>query len=195
MFTPPQLAFIGKCMDEARSVTGGFLEVGCESGNTTVFLNRWLDAIGVDRPYTAIDTFAGFTAEDIRAEHDRGTQAVRNVNLDAVFRRVTQELFDCRMRANAIKRVQSVRGDAVMLDYQPYAPICFALVDVDLYRPVKAALDRIDDLITPGGIIVVDDCDPAGLFPGAYSAYEEYCAAHAVPLEIELGKLGVIRKR
>jgi predicted O-methyltransferase YrrM len=193
MFSPPQLAFLGQRLEEATAAAGGILEIGCASGHTTVFLNRWLDAIEVERPYAAIDTFAGFTDDDIDAEFKRGNSGARD--LGSFFRVGTQESFDNRMETNDVKRVRSVQGDAATFDYRPYAPICFALIDVDLYRPVKAALDAIGDLVSPGGIVVVDDCLPSGgHFSGAYDAYKEYCEANSLPLDIQHGKLGVIRK-
>src|SRR4051794_2440720 len=68
MFTPPQLAFLGRELELAPA--GSALEIGCANGDTTVWLNRWLDAIGTDRAYVAIDTFSGFPSRDIAVEAD-----------------------------------------------------------------------------------------------------------------------------
>jgi hypothetical protein len=37
-----------------------------------------------------------------------------------------------------------------------------ALVDLDLYRPVLSTLNAIYEDVSPGGIVVVDDCQQDG---------------------------------
>jgi predicted O-methyltransferase YrrM len=91
-------------------------------------------------------------------------------------------------------RVRVVTADATDLEYAQFAPIAFALVDVDLYRSVLATLERIAPHMAPGGVIVVDDC-ASGDFEGADEAYREFCEANGLPVRIEHGKLGVIRRR
>ena len=56
------------------------------------------------------------------------------------------------------------------------APIAFCLVDVVFYQPVKLALPRIWEALSPGGIVVVDDFheDDSGAFSGAGQAYREF---------------------
>src|SRR5438045_9739817 len=72
MFSPAQLAFLCSCLEQAVAVPGGICEIGCAQGASTVFLNRHLDWLEVTRPYTAVDTFGGFTEEDVTKEIERG---------------------------------------------------------------------------------------------------------------------------
>ena len=89
--------------------------------------------------------------------------------------------------------VDLVEADAATVDYPQFSPIAFALIDVDLYRPVAAALRAIAPCMSPGGCIVVDDCRPYHAYDGALAAYTEWCRdSHRQP-EIVHGKLGVIR--
>jgi O-methyltransferase len=192
MYSPPQLAFLGQRLEEACLVDGGILEVGCAVGHTTVFLNRWLDAVGVDKPYRAIDTFAGFTDDDLAAEALRGNGAWEY--LKTCFRMETKESFDYRMKANGISRVVSIEADAATLDYSAFGSICFALIDVDVHRPVAAALAGIYPNVPPGGVVIVDDCAPTGLWLGAYLAYVEFCERNSLQPDIRHTKLGIIRK-
>jgi predicted O-methyltransferase YrrM len=174
---------------------GSVLEVGVADGHTTVYLNRWLDDIGANPRYYAIDTFAGFTDDDLTAEMGRGNSFVPSLRHD--FRRSTKEAFSARMEANGVTRVAAVEGDAALVDYSPYSPIAFALIDVDVYRPVNAALQAIYPLISPGGTIVVDDCQPppfSGRFVGASAAYQEFCEHRKIEPEVVLEMLGVLRK-
>jgi O-methyltransferase len=188
MFTPPQLAFLGHQLEAAPAGTA--IEVGCANGDTTVWLNRWIDSTTTDRRYVAIDTFRGFSSEDIAIEAARG-HSTRGFNKS--FRGPTRQRFEHSMRVNGIARVEVVVGDAGSLDYSSFAPIAFTLIDVDLYRPVRGALERIFPHLAEGGVIVVDDCG-AGKFEGAGEAYREFCEGQEHPPQIEHEKLGLIRR-
>ena len=36
-------------------------------------------------------------------------------------------------------------------------PLCFVRIDVDLYAPARAAVERVYDWVVPGGILYFDD--------------------------------------
>ena len=65
MFAPSQLAELCRLTDEVINVPGSFVEVGVYQGNTTIFLNEHLRHREQNRRYYCIDTFSGFTEEDI----------------------------------------------------------------------------------------------------------------------------------
>jgi hypothetical protein len=187
MFTPPQLAFLGRELETGPP--GSALEIGCANGDTTVWLNRWMADVGLERRYVAIDTFRGFLSRDIAEEAERGRDPNR---FTQSFRGPTRKRFDHAMSVNGIGRVEPVAADSTSLDYARFAPVAFALIDVDLYRPVRETLDRVFPHLADGGVIVVDDCAP-GDFEGALEAYREFCQEREVPVRIEHGKLGLIR--
>jgi O-methyltransferase len=190
MFTPAQLAFLCEQITNVADIPGSILEVGCESGKTTVFLNRHIDALGVAVNYYAIDTFSGFTKDDLESEHAHG----RDYWYFPLFRGNSKARFDRTMRRNGVKRVTSFQADATTFDYAKNSPFRMALVDLDLYRPVLLTLNAIHDLVSPGGIIVIDDCDQGGVWEGAYEALMEFTKAKGMEPVITHGKLGVITK-
>ena len=68
-------------------------------------------------------------------------------------------------------------------------------LDVDLYRPMKSGLSKLYQGLEPGGVIIVDDCDENDArWDGADQAYKEFMQEIGQPVDIVLGKLGVIRK-
>lgn len=188
MFTPPQLALLGRLLEAAPAGTA--LEIGCANGDTTVWLNLWMSAAGLERRYVTVDTFTGFRHGDIAVEAERGRDPRRYRNS---FRGPTREKFEHAMTVNAIERVEVVAADSTRLDYAQFAPIAFALVDVDLYQPVRLTLHRVYPLLAEGGTIVVDDCAP-GPFEGALEAYREFCLEQELPVRVEHGKLGLITR-
>lgn len=197
MFSPSQLALLVRVADEVLDLPGIFLEIGCARGSTTIHLNRHIEFRNDTRRYVCIDTFKGFIEADI--QHEVRMRGKDEAYLKRSFAQNRRSWFDHTMRINGITNVESIEApiqDVKLDQIVNGAGIAFALVDVDLYLPVKDALAQVWPLMSPGGVIVVDDCDEKhDSFDGAYHAYQEFVAAKDLPLIIEEVKLGVIRKR
>jgi O-methyltransferase len=190
MFTPQQLFAMTELMKDAARAPGCFVEVGCAYGATTVFLNKFMDAERIERSYHAIDTFSGFVNEHINHEIEhRG----KNRSLRSYFKDNRKAWFDTTMAMHRIERVNSVSTDVTQFDFRSIAPIAFCLLDVDLYLPIRDVLPKIYAAMSPGGIIVVDDCSQSRLWDGALQAYEEFVKEKRLPIEIVSDKLGVVR--
>lgn len=199
-FWPRELAFLCETLSETLDVPGDILEIGCANGSTTVFLNKHLDSIEVqdregqdpiEKRYHCIDTFSGFTEEDIQHETEH-----RDKNVDDYFSYSVNDVrwFQAMLEANGVQRARAIKADANTFDFSQFTKISFCLVDVDLYRPVKSSLEAVYDLVSPGGIIVVDDCKPNSKYDGALEAYREFIGARSLDEELRFGKFGLIRK-
>ena len=189
-FTPAQLSFLLECVDRTASLPGPILEVGCFTGVTTVWLNKHLAATGIKKAYVAIDTFQGFLASDLRHEvkvRSKDGRPMRNA-----FRYNHRSWVAKALALNEVDNVTLIRADASHFDYSAYRDISFALIDVDLYLPVRSALQALFPVMAPGGVIVVDDCLADNMYDGALQAYREFTAAQGLPERIIHGKLGVI---
>jgi O-methyltransferase len=190
MFSPSQLCCLCEQITNTTRIPGSILEVGCAFGATTVFLNRHIDTLGIDVSYYAIDTFTGFTADDIAYEHSAG----RHYRYSSEFRGNSKPWFDRTMRRNGVSRVKSFRADATTFDYRRIGPFRLALIDVDLYRPVLATLENVYELISPGGTIITDDCQQGGRWGGAYDAFVEFTKARGLDTTITADNLGLVTK-
>lgn len=192
-FRPAQLAFLVNVLDEIADVEGSIVEVGCFTGATTIFLSEHLRDQDRARKYVAIDTFAGFLQEDV--EHEvrvRGKGDDREA-FDTGFALNQRSWVRRSLDLSGHPEVDLVEGDAGRLDYRRYAPIAFALIDVDLYLPVARTLRAIAPCMAPGSRIVVDDCRPNHAYDGALAAYTEWCTDSQRYPEVVHGKLGIIR--
>ncbi len=189
MFDPDQLMVLVDTLTATDHLSGPILEVGCAGGHTTVFLNRHLDVLGSARRYVAVDTFAGFTDEDIAVERSRG----HGDHYRWLFRNYDRSYFDQTMVNNGVSRVTSVEADANAYDFGRHAGASWCLIDVDLYRPVRTTLERMLPLMAPGGVVVVDDCVDDGKYDGAFAAFAEVTEGLDASCAIEARKLGVIR--
>jgi len=189
MFRPRELSTLVSCLTATYGLTGPIVEIGCAAGHTTVFLNKHLDDLLDTRPYVCIDTFAGFTEQDVAAESARGKDHRLYSDL---FRSYRKEWFDQTMFNNRVSRVTSQQADVNTFDFEPLKDISFCLIDVDLKRPVVRSLEEVLPRMAHGGIIVVDDCTPNAKFDGALAGYLEIVEDHGLPVDIRDGKLGII---
>jgi hypothetical protein len=192
-FSPAQLWTLCDEAEKALTAAGGAVaEIGVAAGETTVYLVKHLRAAAVPLPrYIALDTFEGFTDQDIETE----AQAGRDHDFNAWFSLDSQRLYAMSMRLHGIDDVVTpIRADAVTFDYASLPPIGFALVDVDLELPVSAALEGLWGRLLPGGRIVVDDCAKGTIWEGARVAYLDFCEKHGQAPDIRFEKLGLLEK-
>lgn len=191
-FTAPQLCFLCQCIEDTKHVEGAIAEIGCASGSTTVFLNKYMDAQNIQKDYYALDAFSGFVAEDIELEVvDRGKTADKFTG----FQANTKKWFDGTMQQNNIARVRSIETDVNKYDLTTLGPLSFVLLDVDLYRPIKKALPELYEVLSPNGIIVTDDCVSVdNQFDGSYQAYTEFMIERDLSPQIIHGKLGISKR-
>lgn len=186
-FTPEQLGFFVECLSKTRAVPGDILEIGCANGATACFLNRHMQVTGIDKNYFCVDTFSGFTESDIRFESEkRGKQR----SMFKGFRRNSIERVEYMLKQNGCSNAFCIETD--VKDYVVQNPVSFCLLDVDLYLPTRDALKKVWSQLSPGGMIVVDDCVPNNMFDGALQAYEEFRHAIGAKADFRLSKLGVI---
>lgn len=191
MYEPKQLVFLTECIKHVSPLEGSFVEVGCAYGATTVFLKRFMDDECPDRKYYAIDTFSGFVSNQANYEIEFRNKPC---HLSTNFSNNKKKWFDKSMSVHGVHRVKSIESDATKFDFKSISPISFCLLDIDLYLPIKDTLPKIYASMSPGGIIVVDDCQPHELWDGAYQAYGEFCKENNLQQEIVCKKLGILRK-
>jgi O-methyltransferase len=189
-FTPAQLHLLCDSLDQTRHLKGPILEIGCASGQTTIYLNTHLKSTGALKPYVCIDTFEGFTQKDVDFEvRFRGKKAA---SYRTSWKYWSKELFERTMAYNAFDHVRVIQADIGEYEVTELARPSFCLIDVDLYQPVLLALRKVYEHMAIGGIIVVDDCLPNNKYDGALQAYEDFTAERSLPRNLQAGKLGVL---
>ncbi len=191
-FSPAQLWALCDAAASTSRLGGALMEVGVAAGDTTVFLNRHLASLGVPLPpYYCLDTFEGFSPKDIEVERANG----RLYDYGGWFRVNSPTLLDASLRLHGLEgSVRIIQADAATFDYGTLPRLAFALVDVDLYRPMRAALAGCWERLLPGGIMVADDCTETTTWAGAKQAFEQFCEEISHPLDIRCGKLGFVHK-
>jgi len=188
---PYQLQYLLECITQTKDVSGAIIEIGCAHGATTIFLKKYLDDLGCSKRYIAVDTFSGFTTDDVDHEiRVRGKTPL----LSTAFRQNKVDWVEHSLELADVHGVELRQADCAAYDYTEVGPTAFCFIDVDLYKPVLASLEAIHPKLTRGAIVVVDDCQPHPMWDGALQAYTEYVGKNGLPLEIDCEKFGIIRK-
>jgi O-methyltransferase len=200
LFLPPmrfdmtvaQWHFITSELSRVRHVSGCVLEIGVGGGSTSVIINRLLRSLGIAKKFIAVDTFSGFLAADVEVEvSQRGKRAADYFG----FQTQRRDWYLKTLSVYGFDKIEAYQSSIQDFGLTRIAPISFCLFDVDLYSPTKEALPRIYDALAPGGVVIVDDCDPSvSIFDGAGQAFREFCTERGTTPEVVEGKLGVIRK-
>jgi O-methyltransferase len=191
MFSPAQLIFLTQALTETRDTPGCCVEIGCAYGRTTAFLRKFMDESGIAKDYYALDTFNGFVREHLDYESSHRN---KDASVDLWFMNNKKAWFDYALGVSEVAGVRSIECDSARFDYSSIGPIAFALLDVDLYVPMAAILPTLYQVMSPGGLILVDDCMPHAHWDGALVAYNEFVAQQGLNPRIEHDKIGVIRK-
>ncbi|MBX2834521.1 MAG: TylF/MycF family methyltransferase [Micavibrio sp.] len=193
MFTPAQMLTLCDFALRAADKKGAFVEIGCAYGNTTIFLNKLFQDHALNVDYHVIDTFSGFTPEDVDYEIE-GRKLKPSVNMQYVFSDNDPTWFKEKMDYNGVD-LAIHQSDIVKFDFSKIENIAFCLFDVDLYKPTAAVLPTLYEKLVPGGVLVIDDCDKDDPnWNGAYQAYMEFIKEKGLPENIMNRKLGIIQK-
>lgn len=185
---PVQIAHMILAIDRARGSGASVCEIGVARGMTSRLIAEHLSKMADPPPFYCIDTFASFAEDDIA--HEVSERGKSRAGL-AVFRYHDVDIW--RRHFRRFPFVHAVQSDVKAFDFSTIAPIQAALVDVDLYRPVLAALRGLAPHMIPGGVIVVDDVEPDQKFDGAEQAFTEFAAEAACHAERIGTKGGLLR--
>jgi O-methyltransferase len=168
-----------------HGIHGDVIECGCWKGHSTRMLAATMSRFGGGRRLEVFDSFEGGLSD--KAPQDR------NERFDLTPAQIEEErrIFsstEAEVR-RALQGFEFVRLHPGWIpdrfgDLTP-GPCAFLHIDVDLYQPIRDTLEFFWPRLEPGGIVVLDDhgyCQ----FPGARRAAEEFFAAHAHSMFLEM---------
>ncbi len=156
---------------QRRSLDGAVVEVGCYLGGTAAIAYQMLLRTGFEKRYVCVDTFGGFVDSQFAHDVDLGTpESCRRHFADNSVDLVAQLL-----RHYGCERIELVPADVSRLDPDRLPEkIAVSLIDVDLDVPVYEALARVVPRLSPGGIVLVDDCGEDDDYAGARAGYSRF---------------------
>jgi O-methyltransferase len=157
----------------AYGVEGDFVELGCNTGESSVLLTKLLKAYNSDKKFSVYDSFEGLPPA---ARQDNGAY------LGAGDLKTSGDILRANFEKYNLPLPEIHKGW-----FQDTLPtglpdrICFAYLDGDFYDSIMISLQYVYPKLTPGAICLVDDyCDLEinpklwnGL-PGVKKACDEY---------------------
>ena len=190
MLQPQRLYAYLDAVWRRRDLEGAIVEVGCYVGGTAALASNMLRNTGFEKRYVCVDTFSGFVGQQFDVDARRGTSAEQRSEFAANSLSVVRRL----MRHYGAERVELVQADVTTMAASSLPDrIAVSLIDVDLEVPTYEALRRIYPRLVPGGVILVDDCDPEGDWVGPRAGYERFVADHGLAEEYAMG-MGMLRR-
>jgi len=159
-----------------NDVPGDICEIGCNEGHTSVFIQTILNHRGSDARLHIYDSFEGMPEW---SPQDAGSQPIVGPGqLRATQQQVMAKFTELGLRPPEVHVGWVEQTIPAELPEQ----IAFALIDVDLYGPIKHALEYVYPRMAPGGVIIIDDYAWCGT-PGARTAVDEFLADKPEVLE------------
>ena len=120
------LSFITNAIRSVK-VDGAVLEIGVGGGGTSIVINKFMDEESINRPFYAIDTFYGFTQEDVDFERKERGKTDRYLG----YRSNSKDWCTKTLIAHGIRNAHVIQADAKQLDYTKFAPVTFCFLDID----------------------------------------------------------------
>jgi hypothetical protein len=183
-----------EALEITKSVEGLILEIGVYKGGSALTILNYLDLLKDDesslpeREYIGIDTFNGFDYE------------VAKSSPDLIWYK-THSLSGAGKTLDSVRRLLSTSNTKSTLhkldicsDDLPWdiTKISMANIDVDMYEPTKAALEKVSPLVQTGGLIICEDATSTPALYGASLALSEFSDSREGKKYIKFHKLGQI---
>lgn len=169
---------------ESLSIPGVFIEAGCALGGSTVLIGSCKSHTRRLLVYDVFSTIPPPSEEDPLEVHQRYSTIIQGKsrgiggNLYYGYQENLLNVVIGNLKSfNIIPEeinISFVRGlvqDTLIV----HDPVAFAHIDVDWYEPVKISLERIYPMLSPGGIIILDDYHNWG---GCRKAVDEFLSLH-----------------
>ena len=174
-----------------RDIPGDIAEVGCSAGGTACLAAQVVSRFCPGKRYICFDTFSGFVAAQAQTDVTLGTPLSALARYSDNSAALVRKILDMHGR----HEVELVEGDIATVDEavlsQAYAVV---LLDVDLSEPTYEALKRFYPRLSPGGVILIDDCvDEPEQRWRARQGFERFCAEQGLPVRMNFD-FGMIEK-
>jgi hypothetical protein len=179
--------FIIRGIQECRQLDGDICEFGVGQGATSALMAY--EIRNTDKNIWLYDSFEGLPApsekdtlkDDIfglgSIEAYKGTMLCKEI---LVERRLSEISFP----SGRTKIIKGFIEETISNKNNYPKNVCFAYVDFDFYEPIRVALEFLDQHLSLGGIVMVDDYD--FFSTGVKTAVDEFISVHSDSYSIEI---------
>jgi O-methyltransferase len=156
----------------AYGVEGDFVELGCNTGDSSILITKLLQTYNSDKKFSVYDSFEGLPA----------AKPIDGAIYKEGYCRTSEDVLKENFRAHKLPIPEIHKGW-----FQDTLPsglperISFAYLDGDFYDSIMVSLQYVYPKLTPGAVCLIDDyCDPQinpkgwNRLPGVKKACDEY---------------------
>lgn len=158
-------------------VIGDVIEMGCYIGTTSVFIAKELSE--TDKKFYVYDSFEGLPEKT-----SQDTSAISGQFITGELNASKNQFIMNIKRANVPMPIIKKAWFSELTEKDVPRQICFAFLDGDYYQSIKDSFKIIENSISSGAMIIVDDYGNDSL-PGARKAVDEWLSKHPAKLRIE----------
>ena len=162
-----------------KGVAGDVVEFGCYLGGTSIFIADALKSSENKRDFYVYDSFVGLPEKTKQDVSPLGSN-FKSGELLASKKQFIKNIMQAGVPMPIIKK--SWFSDLITDDVPK--KISFAFLDGDYYSSINDSLKLIENCLSPGTTIVVDDYSNAAL-PGVAKAVDEWLLKHPATKRIE----------
>lgn len=158
--------FIRKVAAECLEVPGDYVELGCYRGDTSLLLADSLK--GSEKRLWLYDSFEGLPEKKGEDESVLG-EDFKKGELVVTKREVKERFLRAGLKVPVIKK----GWFSELSEEDMPEKIALAFLDGDFYESIRDSLKLVENLMAPGGIMLVHDYNNPAL-PGVKKAVEEW---------------------
>lgn len=156
-------------------IPGDIVECGVFKGASFIRLAHFRDIAGLSdtRRLIGFDTFGAFPRSTYEPDNAMLDSFLKSAGSSSISRGQLNSVLSAK---GLMKNIELVEGDVrhtipAFLAANPQLRVSLLNLDVDLYEPSLLILEALYPLISPGGILMLDDYDK---FPGETKAVNDY---------------------
>lgn len=182
MMTQPQIVGVLRKLHDVldMNVPGDIVELGCNVGTTSVFIRRLLDLhpAAAGRRFHVYDSWQG-----LPDRHPRDASITAR-KFHAGYCKTGVKMFEKVFSTFGLELPVVHSGWFAEIPADEYPnPIAFAFLDGDFYSSITDSFEAIYHKVSPGGMIVVDDCG-WDVLPGVQRACDDFLRDKAETLTL-----------
>ncbi len=170
-----------------ENVSGAIVEMGSYKGGCGVLMAYTSKKMGDTRITWLFDSFEGLPEF---SEHDKEKADAKNAPIretgesamrgTGIFKANKSDVHEVAGLLGVSENIRVVEGwfqDTVESQLNAIGQIALLRLDADLYESTKYCLDQLYDLVSPGGMIIIDDY---GTWAGCNKAVYEFFAQRGI---------------
>ncbi len=181
--TLSRVLFFQHIYQQILNVHGVAMEFGVRWGQTLSLLSAMrgiYEPFNRHRKLIGFDTFAGFRGFSAEQDGDKCKSADGSFSVTEGYEGYLSDILTIQEKLNPmshLQRYELVKGDATetipaYFKAHPEAVVSLAILDFDIYKPTKVALEHLKDRMPKGSVLVFDELSDE-YFPGETVAVQE----------------------